>query len=112
MRWLVDLNLRRKLAHRHLTEEQLVAEGDRSPGVLMASGYIAGGALAGIAIAFMAGVLTDFNDRVNDFMTRRNPLFAGPSADALALLPFVVLVLLLYFAGREAFLAGRRAGGR
>ncbi len=112
VRWLVDLNLRRKLAHRRLTEEQLVAEGDRSPGVLMASGYIAGGALAGIAIAFMAGVLTAFNDRVNDFMTRRNPLFAGPNSDALALLPFAVLVLLLYLAGREAILAGRRAGGR
>jgi uncharacterized oligopeptide transporter (OPT) family protein len=33
---------------------QLVAEGDKSPGVLLASGYIAGGAIAGILIAFMA----------------------------------------------------------
>ena len=29
----------------------------------MASGYIAGGAIAGIVIAFMAGVLTDFTER-------------------------------------------------
>jgi hypothetical protein len=42
-------------------------------------------------------------------MTRRNPLFAGTAADVLALLPFAVLVLLLYLAGREAILAGRRA---
>jgi uncharacterized oligopeptide transporter (OPT) family protein len=109
VRWLVDRHLRRKLAHLELTEEQLVAEGDRSPGVLMASGYIAGGAIAGIVIAFMTAVTTGFNDRVTGFMTRRNPLFAGPTADVLALLPFAALVLLLYLAGREAILAGRRA---
>ena len=108
VRWLVDQRLRRKLAHRNLTEEELVAEGDRSPGVLMASGYIAGGAIAGIVIAFMTAVLSRFNERITDLMTRRNPLFAGPSADLLALLPFVLLVLLLYLAGREAILAGRR----
>ncbi len=111
VRWLVDHRLRRRLAHLELTEEQLVAEGDRSPGVLMASGYIAGGAIAGIVIAFMTAVLTRFNDCVTDVMTRRNPLFAGPSADLLALLPFAVLVSLLYLAGREAILTGRRAKG-
>jgi putative OPT family oligopeptide transporter len=107
VRWLVDLHLRRKLAHRQLTEEQLVAEGDRSPGVLMASGYIAGGAIAGIVIAFTTAVLSHFDQDVTEFMTRRNPFFAGPAADALALLPFAVLVVLLYLAGREAILAGR-----
>ncbi len=70
MRWLVDRHLRKKLAHRNLTEEELAAEGDKSPGVLMASGYIAGGAIAGIVIAFMAGVLTDFNDRVTQLHGR------------------------------------------
>jgi putative OPT family oligopeptide transporter len=107
VRWLVDLHLRRKLAHRKLTEEQLVAEGDRSPGVLMASGYIAGGAIAGIVIAFTTAVLSHFDQDVTEFMTRRNPFFAGPAADGLALLPFAVLVVLLYLAGREAILAGR-----
>src|SRR5207237_7022753 len=56
IRWLVDLSIRRKHRHAQLTEEQLVAEGDKSPGVLMASGYIAGGAIAGIGIAFAAGL--------------------------------------------------------
>jgi putative OPT family oligopeptide transporter len=115
VRGLVDLRLRRKLAHLELGEEQLVAAGDSGSGVLMASGYIAGGAIAGIVIAFTAAVLTRFNDRVTDLMTRRNPLFAGPSADALALLPFALLVLLLYLAGREAILAagsGFRRGPR
>jgi len=110
VRWLVDLRLRRKLAHLEPTEEQLAAAGDSGPGVLMASGYIAGGAIAGIVIAFTTAVLTRFNDRITDVMTRRNPLFAGPAADALALLPFALLVLLLYLAGREAILAGPPMG--
>src|SRR5690242_6344360 len=46
VRGLVDRHLRKKLAHRNLTEEELTAEGDKSPGVLLASGYIAGGAIA------------------------------------------------------------------
>jgi putative OPT family oligopeptide transporter len=104
IRWLVDLYLRKKLAHRNLTEEELAAEADKSPGVLMASGYIAGGAIAGILIAFMAGVLTDFNDRVTRFMDATNPFFSGPSADALALIPFAILALVLYLAGRELIL--------
>src|SRR5204863_5076824 len=44
IRWLADLYVRKKYRGKNLTEEQLVAEGDKSPGVLMASGYIAGGA--------------------------------------------------------------------
>ena len=57
VRWLVDQWIAQEArAASNLTEEQLVAEGDKSPGVLMASGYIAGGAIAGIIIAFLAGV--------------------------------------------------------
>jgi hypothetical protein len=55
-------------------------------------------------------VTSDLNQRLTDFMTRYNPFFAGPKADLLALLPFAVLVLLLYLTGREAILAGRRRG--
>jgi putative OPT family oligopeptide transporter len=109
IRWLVDLNLRKKLAGRNLTEEELQAEGDKSPGVLMASGYIAGGAIAGIIIAFMAGVLTDFNQKITDIMAAGNSFFNGPNADLLSLLPFAVLCVLLYLAGREAILAGKKA---
>jgi uncharacterized oligopeptide transporter (OPT) family protein len=47
-----------------LTEEEVIAETDRSPGVLLASGYIAGGALAGILVAlateFLSGTMTSF----------------------------------------------------
>jgi hypothetical protein len=38
-----------------LSEARRVAAADQSPGVLMASGYIAGGAIAGIFIALSAG---------------------------------------------------------
>ncbi len=109
VRWLVDRSLRQRLAHRNLSEEELVAEGDKSPGVLMASGYIAGGAIAGIIIAFMAGVLTDVNRGLTEWSTANNPFFEGPYADALALIPFALLVVLLYLVGREKLLAGRAA---
>jgi len=33
---------------------QFIAETDKSPGALLASGYIAGGAIAGIVIAILA----------------------------------------------------------
>src|SRR5687767_5609747 len=56
VRFLVDKWIALKHAGARLTPVQLIAEGDKSPGVLMASGYIAGGAIAGILIAFLAGV--------------------------------------------------------
>jgi len=108
VRWLVDRNLRKKLAHKDLSEDQLVAEGDKSPGVLMASGYIAGGAIAGIVIAFMAGVLTETNRSITDWSTENNPFFNGPNADLLSMIPFVILVVLLYFVGREWLLGGKK----
>jgi uncharacterized oligopeptide transporter (OPT) family protein len=108
VRWLVDRRRRKKLAHAGLTEEQLAAEGDKSGGVLMASGYIAGGAIAGIIIAFMAGVLSRTDRGLTDWATAHNPFFGGPSANLLALIPFSILVALLYLTGRETILAGRR----
>ncbi|MEO6193277.1 MAG: oligopeptide transporter, OPT family [Thermoanaerobaculia bacterium] len=107
VRWLVDRHLAKKLAHRNLTEEELTAEGDKSPGVLMASGYIAGGAIAGIAIAFSQGILTNFDNRMTTVMKAANPFYSGSSSDLLSLIPFAVLTVLLYMAGREMILAGR-----
>jgi hypothetical protein len=109
IRLLVDKYIARKFKGQSLTEEQLVAEGDKSPGVLMASGYIAGGALAGIVVAFLAGLpsLGEFNGSIEKWAGAHNPFFTGSSADLLSLIPFVVLMILLYLAGREAILAGR-----
>ena len=110
VRWLVDKFLRRKFAGRNMTEDELVAEGDKSPGVLMASGYIAGGAIAGIIIAFLAGVpwFTGFNKRMTAW-GEHNPFNAGPWSDALGIIPFIILAVLLYAVGREWLLAGKRA---
>jgi len=116
IRWLVDRYLRNKLKHKKLTEDQLIAETDKSPGVLMASGYIAGGALAAIVIAILQGVpkqsLANFNRSIEDWSTRSNPLFGGANADLLSMLPFLVLMLLLYLVGREVILRTENGSGR
>ncbi len=108
VRWAVDRRKRRDLRHLELDEAQLTAETDKSPGVLLASGYIAGGAIAGIIIAFLTGVL----DRVDAFLTawaeRHNPFYGGPHADLLALLPFVLLTGYLYLVAREKLLSAKR----
>jgi hypothetical protein len=113
VRWLVDWKRRSHRDYAHMTEEQHVAEGDKSPGVLMASGYIAGGAIAGIVIAIMAGTLSDLYDRLDKWATAHNPFYAQVtpgqiSADLLALIPFAALVLILYLTGREKILSGKK----
>jgi putative OPT family oligopeptide transporter len=111
IRWGVDRYLRKKLKHKKLTEDQLVAETDKSPGVLMASGYIAGGALAAIVIAILQGVprpgLAAFNKSVEDWANLHNPLFHGANANLLSMIPFLILMVLLYLVGRELLLTSR-----
>jgi putative OPT family oligopeptide transporter len=110
IRWSVDKWIAKKHIGKKLTEEQLVAEGDKSPGVLMASGYIAGGAIAGIIYAFVEGApfMAGFKERIGKF-AESNPMYSGPSADVLSLIPFVVLILLLWMTGREKILAHRES---
>jgi putative OPT family oligopeptide transporter len=105
IRWLVDRRARQKAANAALTEEQFIAETDKSPGVLLASGYIAGGAIAGIAIAIFAGLLTDFDAAVTAWSSANNPFFEGPYADLLALIPFTVICVVLYLVAREKLFA-------
>jgi putative OPT family oligopeptide transporter len=108
VRWAVDKWIAKKHAGKNLSEEQLVAEGDKSPGVLMASGYIAGGAIAGIIIAFLAGVpfMAGFNDSIGAW-AEGNPLLRDGFGDVMSLIPFALLILLLYLTGREKILAHR-----
>ena len=70
----------------------------------MASGYIAGGAIAGIVIAFMAGALGTVDSDLTKWATAHNPLFAGSNSDWLALLPFAALCIFLYLVARERLL--------
>ncbi len=106
IRLLVDKWIARKHRGSNLTEDQLIAEGDKSPGVLLASGYIAGGAIAGIIIAFLAGVpsMAGFNSRIEAF-GNANPFRTGASSDLLSLIPFVIMMVILYLVGREKLLA-------
>ena len=72
--------------------------GDHDDGVLLASGYIAGGALAGIVIAILAGVLGTFDAAVTAW-SASNPAFDGPWSNSLSLLPFALIGFLLLRAG-------------
>ena len=69
-------------------------------GVLMASGYIAGGALAGIVIAIAAGAMTPLDTALGAWANSHNPLFNGPVSDALSLLPFAAIALALLLTSR------------
>jgi uncharacterized oligopeptide transporter (OPT) family protein len=105
VRWLVDRRARREASRAHLTEAQHIEESDKSPGVLLASGYIAGGAIAGILIAFLAGALGNTDEALTRWATVHNPFFAGPHADLLAMIPFALLTGFLYLVAREKVLA-------
>ena len=107
VRWLVDRKLRHQLKDRQLDEHELTAETDKSPGVLLASGFIAGGAIAGIIIAFLAGALPALDGAIARWAATSNPLFSGPHADLLSLLPFLAFAVLLYLVGHGWLLRNR-----
>ncbi|HEY6005981.1 MAG TPA: oligopeptide transporter, OPT family [Anaeromyxobacter sp.] len=100
VRWLADRRIRPGLLARGLSEDQIAAEADKSPGVLMASGYIAGGAIAGIVIAFMAGLLEPVDRVLTTWSTAHNPFFSGGGSDLLSLVPFGLLTAWLLLSAR------------
>jgi len=103
VRWLVDWRMRKDLSHHNLDEAELAAESEKSPGVLLASGYIAGGAIAGIIIAFVAGALGNVDGALTRWGEAHNPFFAGPNADWLSMIPFLLLTITLYLTARGFF---------
>jgi putative OPT family oligopeptide transporter len=111
IRWLVDRKLRQQPAHAKMDQETFNAESDKSPGVLLASGYIAGGAIAGIIIAIEQGVFDQFDETLNRWATAHNPFFEGPSSDLLSLIPYVLLCGFLYLVAREKLLTSKRPAG-
>lgn len=112
VRKLVDVYLKRKLLAQNLTEEEIIAETDKSHGVLMASGYIAGGAIAGILIAIFAvqPALFAIQSATADWAKESNPFFAGDHAWWLGAVPFLIICVILYMVGRERWMAGKRPG--
>ena len=113
IRKIVDLYLKRKLAQKNLSEEEIVAETDKSHGVLMASGYIAGAAVAGILFAIFAFLpaLEALSQSSNAWSKAHNPFFEGANAWWLGLVPFIILCVVLYLVGREKLFRGGDAVG-
>ncbi|HVS50882.1 MAG TPA: oligopeptide transporter, OPT family [Opitutaceae bacterium] len=112
VRWLVDRKTRRQASHAAMTEAQFAEESDKSPGVLLSSGYIAGGAIAGIIIAIVQGVpaFEGVNDAIEKWANANNPFYNGAYSDALTLVPFAALCIFLYLVGREKLLTPKRVG--
>lgn len=104
VRWGVDRYLRARPENQILSREEMGAKTDKSPGVLLASGYIAGATLAGVAY-----VLLNLNEGIvrrlegfEQWAALHNPMYVGPYSDLLGLIPFLILTVLLYLVGREA----------
>lgn len=98
LRWMVDK-----------IKKQSAADSDMSPGVLMSSGYIAGGAIAGVIVAFFG-----FSDKIKNFFD-----LADKRPDGSTLLPpwwtasnwpslaaFCVLIFVLAMTGFGLFFRG------
>lgn len=75
-----------------------------SPGTLLASGLIAGGAIAGICHSFFAGAMPEVADKLDDFGTKIfGSLARGHGmADLFALIPFGIMVAILAMVGLRA----------
>jgi putative OPT family oligopeptide transporter len=110
VRWGVDRYLRKKPENLALTEEEMAAKTDQSPGVLLASGYIAGATLAGVIYSFLnlsEGISAKLTG-LEDWATKNNPFFEGPYSDLLGLIPLLILTIALYLVGRELLLKPKR----
>jgi len=106
VRLLIDRYTRGRPENKGLSEEKLAAEGDKSPGVLLASGYIAGATLAGVLYAFLnlkEGIRAKLTGW-EEWATHHNPFFEGPNANMLGMIPFLIITIVLYMVGRELFL--------
>jgi putative OPT family oligopeptide transporter len=106
VRLAVDRYLRDKPENRQLTEEEMAAKTDQSPGVLLSSGYIAGATLAGVVYSFLnlSENITSKLTAIEQWATQHNPFFEGPYSDLLGLVPLFILTIVLYLVGREMLL--------
>ena len=92
MRWLADRWTKKS-----------EAESDMSPGVLFSSGYIAGGAIAGIVIALLT-----LNPALSKALDFSAAFGAVAQSDLTSVLAFGVLTVLLLLVGGEKLLADKK----
>lgn len=79
-------------------EVETIKRTETSPGVLLASGYIAGGSIAGVLAAFLEfPVAKSIKDKLNHSELVKD---LGSASDWLAVGAFGVLILLVYLVGR------------
>ena len=80
--------------------------------MLLASGYIAGGAITGIVIAAkeLVPALAELGHRIENWQNAHNPFLSGPNSDLLALIPFTLLCVLLCLVGRDVLMRPKPAG--
>ncbi len=109
VRWGVDRYLRAKPENQNLSEDEMAAKTDQSPGVLLSSGYIAGATLAGVVYSFLnlnEGITTRLVG-FERWSAEHNPMFEGPYSDLLGLAPLLIITAILYMVGREILLRPR-----
>jgi hypothetical protein len=75
------------------------AEADTSPGVLLSSGYIAGGTLAGLVIAFFAFLPDRVNDALNLGRFLGPEWMDEPAAKVTSVIAFAILGAILFRIG-------------
>ncbi len=90
VRWAVEATAKKK-----------TRDSDSSPGVLLSSGLIAGGSIAGIALA-----LTSLNENVGKAIDFSSSFSGG---DTFAYTVFGLMALFLYAVGRGLVLSGKRS---
>lgn len=98
LRWWVDHRRRKQVPD--LTEAEFTADSDRSSGVMVSSGLIAGGAIGGIVYALSAGAFDKVDGALEAWSKANNPVFEGPNSDLLSLLPFLGLCVWLLWMAR------------
>jgi hypothetical protein len=79
------------------------AEGDMSPGVLFSSGYIAGGAIAGIVIAMLS-----LSPKLSQGMDMSERFAAIAKCDLTSVAAFGVISVLLLLVGGEKWLSDKK----
>jgi uncharacterized oligopeptide transporter (OPT) family protein len=94
---MIRMVIERQRRRRAKKDKPVAENEEQSPGVLMSSGYIAGGVIAAILTALV--VDSAFDRRMLQWARGSNPFYSGPNADSLSLIPFGIMILILYMIG-------------